>query len=73
MWTIICILTRMSPMFLDLVPLLLKFMLTFIFIMQDATLPMYMYLHEYLVPFTCAVNTRFSNPDKMILKTTDYQ
>ena len=27
-----------------------------------------MYLHEYLVPYTCAVNTRRSNPDKMILK-----
>ena len=31
------------------------------------------YLHEYLAPYTCAVNTRRSNPDNMILKTIDYQ
>ena len=32
-----------------------------------------MYLHEELMPYTCAVNTRCSNPDKVILKTIDYQ
>ena len=32
-----------------------------------------MYLHEYLVPYTCAVNRRRSNPDKIILKTINYQ
>ena len=32
-----------------------------------------MYLHEYLVPYTRTVNTRRSNPDKIILTTIDYQ
>ena len=31
------------------------------------------YLHEYLVPYTCAVNTRRSIPDKRIMKTINYQ
>ena len=31
------------------------------------------YLKEYIVPYTCPINTRRSNPDKQILHTTGYE